>query len=51
MGSKRDEASKKHPCLVSYAQLSESEKEYDRIAAVGVLKTILALGFQIEKGR
>ncbi|HEY9671633.1 MAG TPA: RyR domain-containing protein [Waterburya sp.] len=31
-----------------YEELPESEKQYDRITAVGVLKTVLALGYCIE---
>jgi len=47
-GPKRDDAAKKHPCLVPYAELPESEREYDRNAAMGTLKAILALGYRIE---
>ena len=46
-GPQRDDAQKLHPCLVPYGQLPESEKEYDRIAALGTLKTILRLGYRI----
>jgi len=48
-GRQRDDAAKKHPYLIPYAELPESEKEYDRIAVVGVLKSIFALGFRIER--
>ncbi|MCU0485756.1 MAG: RyR domain-containing protein [Anaerolineales bacterium] len=47
-GPERDDARKEHPCLVPYEALPESEKEFDRAMAVGTLKTILALGFQLE---
>jgi hypothetical protein len=47
-GPTRDDATKRHPCLVPYAQLSDSEKEYDRQAAIETLKAILALGYQIR---
>ncbi|MFQ5793680.1 MAG: RyR domain-containing protein [Candidatus Bipolaricaulia bacterium] len=47
-GPQQDDANKKHPDLLPYAQLSESEKEYDRITAMEVLKTIIALGYRIE---
>jgi hypothetical protein len=47
-GPKRDEDAKKHPSLIPYAQLSESEKEYDRVVSLGVLKSILALGYKIN---
>ena len=46
-GPQRDDAKKHHPCLVPYAELPESEKKYDRIAALGTLKAILKLGYQI----
>jgi hypothetical protein len=48
-GPHRDDVHKQHPCLVPYEKLPESEKEYDRLLAMETLKTILALGFQIEK--
>ena len=48
-GPKRDDAAKKHPDLVPYNQLSDSEKEYDRKAAMETLKTIITLGYRIEK--
>jgi hypothetical protein len=46
-GSQRDDVKKQHPCLIPYAALPEKEKEYDRIAALGTLKAILKLGYQI----
>jgi hypothetical protein len=46
-GARRDDAQKHHPCLVPYDQLPESEKEYDRISALGTLKVILKLGYRI----
>jgi len=48
-GSQRDDAAKKHPDLVPYRELPESEKEYDRKMAVGTIAAILALGYRIEK--
>jgi len=48
-GPARDDARRKHPCLVEYSALPESEKEYDRRVALGTLKAILALGYQIER--
>jgi ryanodine receptor 2 len=47
-GPRRDDAAKEHPCLVAYDQLSESEKQFDRNAALETLKAIRALGFTIE---
>ncbi len=48
-GPNRDDAKKTHPDLVPYPELPESEKEYDRITAMETLKTIIALGFSIER--
>ena len=48
-GPKRDDASKQHPSLVPYEELSESEKNYDLIMASELLKAITKLGFRIEK--
>ena len=48
-GPKRDDGKKEHPSLVPYEQLSESEKQYDRTTAVETIKTILALGYRIER--
>lgn len=48
-GPKRDDATKKHPCLVPYEELPESEKEYDRGTSQETLKLILKLGFEISK--
>lgn len=48
-GPRRDDAAKKHPCLVPYAELPDSEKEYDRQTALGTLKAIRALGYCVGK--
>ncbi len=48
-GEKRDDEKKHHPCLVPYEDLPEVEKAYDRDTAVGTLKLIRKLGFNIEK--
>ena len=48
-GNVRDDVRRRTPCLVPYAQLSEEEKDYDRQTALETLKTILALGYRIEK--
>ena len=37
------------PLLVPYAELSESEKEYDRNTALETLKLIVKLGYEIKK--
>ena len=49
-GPARDDAAKRHPCLVPYDQLSDAEKEFDRKTAVETLRLILALGYEIKKG-
>lgn len=46
-GPVRDDVKKETPCLVSYADLSESEKEYDRNTALETLKLIIKLGYEI----
>jgi ryanodine receptor 2 len=48
-GAERDDTLKKHPDLVPYGKLPESEKEYDRKAAMETLKAIVALGYNIER--
>lgn len=48
-GPVRDDADKKHPCLVPYEELPESEKEYDRATSQETLKLILKSGFSISK--
>lgn len=47
-GQVRDDALKKHPSLVPYAELSEAEKDLDRVSAQSTLKAILKLGFEIR---
>ncbi|MGL4465106.1 MAG: RyR domain-containing protein [Planctomycetia bacterium] len=46
-GPTRDDAAKRHPGLVPYGELTESEKEYDRRTAAAALKAIVALGWTI----
>lgn len=46
-GPERDDTNKKHPGLVAYEKLDESEKEYDRATALETLKLIIKLGFKI----
>ncbi len=47
-GDSRDDIRKTHPDLVPYDQLTESEKELDRNTAIGALKAVLALGYEIR---
>lgn len=48
-GQERSDALKTHPCLISYEDLPEIEKAYDRDTALGTLKLICKLGFKISK--
>lgn len=48
-GPVRDDQNKKHPCLVPYDELPESEKEYDRHTSQETVKMILKSGFYIRK--
>lgn len=48
-GETRNDAERKHPCLVPYEELPESEKEYDRNTAMQTLKLIVKLGYKITK--
>jgi len=51
LGPTRDDAKKEHPCLVPYDALPDSEKQFDRNAALETLRAILALGYRIDKER
>ncbi len=46
-GETRDDAKKITPCLVPYEELSEIEKNYDRLTAEQTLKAIIFSGFSI----
>ena len=46
-GPARNDELKQHPGLVPYEELSESEKEYDRVSSLETLKAIHALGYRI----
>ena len=48
-GPRRDDAKKEHPDLVPYADLTELEKQYDRLTAMETLKAIIALGYRITQ--
>ena len=47
-GRSRSDAAKTHPGLVPYADLEESEKEYDRQTAVEAVRAIIALGYRVS---
>lgn len=46
-GPVRDDDKLTHPLLVPYADLPESEKEYDRDLALETIKVVLTLGYHI----
>ena len=48
-GEERDDVNKKHPCLVPYEELPDSEKEYDRNTSLETLKLIIKSGYKITK--
>ncbi len=48
-GKVRDDQKKQTPCLIPYAELPESEKDYDRNTALQTIKLIVKLGYKIEK--
>jgi hypothetical protein len=48
-GPERNDEARTHPCLVPYADLCESEREYDRQVVTGTLKALVKLGFRIAR--
>ena len=50
-GPKRDDSKLQTPDMVPYAQLPESEKQYDRIMAEDTLKLLISLGYDLKKAR
>lgn len=48
-GEERDDDHLKHPDLIPYTVLPDSEKEYDRIMAFNTIKLVKKLGFDIVK--
>ena len=48
-GPERDEKKMTSPCLISYDELPESEKDYDRSMVLETIKLVIALGYSIEK--
>ncbi|WP_028067180.1 RyR domain-containing protein [Solirubrobacter soli] len=47
-GDTRDDGLRRHPCLVPYDRLPESEKRIDRRMAIETLRATLVLGYRIE---
>jgi hypothetical protein len=50
LGPARNDELKEHPSLVPFAELPESEKNYDRVLASETLKLILLLGYRVVPG-
>ncbi len=48
-GPVKDIEKKETPLLIPYADLPESEKDYDRNTALSTLKYIVKMGYRIEK--
>ena len=48
-GKVKDAERKETPLLVSYEELPESEKAYDRNTALETLKLIIKMGYRIER--
>ncbi len=48
-GPVRNDALKRHPDLIPYSALPDSEKEYDRLMAVNTIKLVKKLGWKIVK--
>lgn len=48
-GPQRDDNELKHPCLIPYDELPESEKVYDRNTSIETLKFIISQGFEIVR--
>jgi hypothetical protein len=48
-GPERCDESRRHPCLVPYSNLEETEKVYDRKMVLGTIRAIIACGFLIQQ--
>ena len=48
-GKELDEVMRTHPCLTEYENLSEEDKEYDRVTAMEAIKLLLKMGYKIIK--
>lgn len=48
-GEKLDSDKKRHPDLLPYEELAETEKDYDRNTSMETIKIILSLGYKITK--
>ena len=48
-GEIHDAEQKKHPCMIPYEDLPESEKDIDRATVEQTIKMLLFMGYTIEK--
>jgi len=48
-GEHRDDQARTHPCLIPYAELPESEKAIDRGTVEQTIRSLIALGYRVEK--
>lgn len=48
-GKVRDDGAKLHPGLVPYSELTEKEKDYDRLTAMNTLRLVVKLGYTISR--
>lgn len=48
-GPVRDDENLQTPDMVPYAELPDSERQYDRVMAFDTLRLLIALGYKIEK--
>lgn len=48
-GEQRDDIRKTTPCLVPYDQLPDEEKRYDRETAMGTIRLLVKMGYEIRK--
>lgn len=46
-GEVKDSTAKTTPCLVSYSELPDSEREFDRRTALETIRLIVKLGYKI----
>jgi hypothetical protein len=46
-GPARNDSSREHPSLLPYAQLSEEEREVDRVVSSGVLDALGSMGYRV----
>jgi len=48
-GTERNDKLKQTPCLVSYDELPESEKEFDRATALETIQVLEEFGYELVK--